>query len=89
MDEAKEIYTVKEGKASLREYVMPATNKHRFEVKKGSRLVYEGESYQQAKSLYQELSEKRVEPTEKAIDVVSLRPKRRLVRLRPAYAEAS
>jgi hypothetical protein len=89
MDESREIYTVKEGNASLREYVIPATNKHRFEVKNGSRVVYEGESYQQAKFLYQELGEKRTEPAEKAIDVMSLRPKRRILKLRTAYAEAS
>jgi hypothetical protein len=89
MNEVKEIYTLKEGKATLCEYVIPATNKHRFEVKNGGRVVYEGESYQQAKSLYRELSEKRVEPAEKAIDVIPLRPKRRIVRIRPAYAEAS
>ncbi|MBU2499627.1 MAG: hypothetical protein KKE57_12070 [Proteobacteria bacterium] len=56
MDEARELYTVKEGKATLREYVIPSNNRHRFEVKNRGRLLYEGESYQQAKSLYQELS---------------------------------
>ena len=89
MGEAKELYTVKEGKATLREYVILATNRHRFEVKNGSRVAYEGESYQQAKSLYQELSEKRTEPVEKAIDVMSIRPGRRILKPRTAYAEAS
>ena len=89
MVDEKELYTVKEGKASLREYVISATNRHRFEVKNGSRVVYEGESYQQAKSLYQELSEKRTEPVEKAIDVMSIRPRRRILKPRTAYAEAS
>jgi len=89
MHDARELYTVKEGKATLREYVIPATNKHRFEVKNGRRVMYEGESYQQAKSLYQELTEKRTEPAEKAIDVMSLRPKRRPLKLRTAYSEAS
>ena len=88
MDEAREIYTLKEGKASLREYVIPATNKHRFEVKSGRRLVYEGESYQEAKSLYQELNEKGTKPTEMPIEAISPRPKRRIVRLRTAHAEA-
>ena len=88
MDEAREIYTVKEGKASLREYVVLATNKHRFEVKNGRRIMYEGESYQQARSLYQELGEKRAEPTKKTIDAMSPRPKRRVLKLRTAYAEA-
>ena len=89
MDEAREIYTVKEGKASLREYVVLATNKHRFEVKNGRRVVYEGESYQQARSLYRELSEEMAEPAKKTVAAVSLRPKRRVLKLRTAYAEAS
>ena len=88
MDEPREIYTLKDGKASLREYVMPATNKHRFEVKSGRRLVYEGESYQEAKSLYEELSEKGVKPVETPIEAIPPRPKRRIVRLRTAQAEA-
>ena len=78
MEEARELYTVKEGKATLKEYVINATNKHRFEVKNGSRVVYEGESYQQAKSLYQGLAEKMTKPAEKAIETMTLRPKRRL-----------
>lgn len=89
MDATREIYTIEEGKASLREYVIPSTNKHLFEVKSRGKTLYEGESYQQAKSLYRELIEKRTEPAEKTMDVVTLRPKRRLVRLRTAYAEAS
>jgi len=89
MDEAREIYTVKEGNATLREYVISATNKHRFEVKNESRVLYEGESYQQAKSLYEELCGKTTEPAEKAINVMPLRPRRRLVRPRTAYAGAS
>ena len=55
MDEARELYTVKEGKATLREYIISATNRHRFEVRNRDQVLYEGESYQQAKSLYQEL----------------------------------
>jgi hypothetical protein len=89
MDEAKELYTVKEGKATLREYVILATNRHRFEVKNQDQVLYEGESYQQAKSLYQKLNEKRTEPAEKAVEVMSLKPKRRLLKLRTACAEAS
>ncbi len=89
MDEAREIYTVKEGKATLREYVILATNSHRFEVRNGSLVAYEGESYQQAKSLYQELSEEKTEPVEKAIEVMSIRPRRRILKPRTAYAEAS
>jgi len=87
VDEAREIYTLKEGKASLRECVMPATNKHRFEVKSGRRLVYEGESYREAKSLYEELSEKTMKPAEMAIEAISSRPQRRIVRLRTSRAE--
>ena len=89
MDEAKELYTIKEGKVTLQEYVILATNRHRFEVKNQDQVLYEGESYQQAKSLYQKLSEKRTEPAEKVVEVKSLNPKRRLLKLRTAYAEAS
>jgi len=89
MDEAKEIYLIEEGRATLREYVIPSTNKHRFEVKDGSRFVYEGESFQQARSLYQELIDKNTEPAEMPIENISQKPKRRLVRLRPAYAQVS
>jgi hypothetical protein len=56
MDEARELYTVEEGKTTLREYVILANNRHRFEVKSRGRVLYEGESYQKAKSLYEELS---------------------------------
>jgi hypothetical protein len=57
MEEAKELYTLKEGTATFKEYVIPSTNKHFFEVKKRGRVLYEGESYQHARSLYQELCE--------------------------------
>ena len=56
MDEIRELYTLNEGKASLREYVILATNTHRFEVKNRGRVLYEGESYQEAKSLYEQVS---------------------------------
>jgi len=56
MDETRELYVLKEGKASLREYVILSTNKHRFEVKSRGRVLYDGESYQEAKSLYEDLS---------------------------------
>jgi hypothetical protein len=55
MEQTRELYTLKEGTATFKEYVMPSTNKHFFEVKKRGRVLYEGESYRQAKSLYQEL----------------------------------
>lgn len=77
MNATREIYTVKEGKVSLREYVICANNKHRFEVKNGSGIVYEGESYQQAKSLFQELKGEKREPEEKVVMVKAIRPKRR------------
>jgi hypothetical protein len=55
MEESKELYTLQTGTKTFKEYVIPATNRHRFEVKNRGRLVYEGESYRQAKSLYEEL----------------------------------
>ena len=86
MSEIREVYTVKEGRVTLREYVICSNNKHRFEVKNGKQVVYEGESYQQAKVLYQELSEKKERSAKRAIPALSIQPKRRL---RTAYAEAS
>jgi hypothetical protein len=55
MSPTKELYTLKEGRAILKEYVIPATNKHVFEVKDEDQVLYQGESYRQAKALYQEL----------------------------------
>jgi hypothetical protein len=55
MDGTRELYTLKEGKTSLKEYVIPSTGKHRFEVKNRDEILYEGESYQYAKSLYEDL----------------------------------
>jgi len=83
MDGIREIYTVQEGNFTLREYVISATNKHRFEVKNRAKVVYEGESYQQAKSLFQKLTEKITPPLENDPEVVAIRPRRRA---RAAYA---
>jgi hypothetical protein len=55
MDEVTELYKLHEGKATFREYVIPATGKHRFEVKSRGKVLYDGESYQQAKALFEEL----------------------------------
>jgi len=55
MNEARELYTLKEGKAFFRECVVPTTNKHLFEVKDQDQVLYQGESYRHAKALYQEL----------------------------------
>jgi hypothetical protein len=55
MNEARELYKLEEGRASFKEYVIPATNRHLFEVKNRDKILYEGESYRYAKSLYQEL----------------------------------
>ena len=55
MEQTRELYTLKEGTTMFKEYVIPATNKHMFEVRKRGRILYEGESYRHAKSLYQEL----------------------------------
>ena len=55
MEETRELYTLKEGTKSLKEYVIRSTGKHRFEVTNRDRILYEGESYQHAKSLYEEL----------------------------------
>ena len=53
MEQTRELYTLKEGTATFKEYVVRATNKHFFEVKKRGQTLYEGESYRHAKSVYQ------------------------------------
>ncbi len=55
MDEVEELYKLEEGKATFREYVILATNRHRFEGTSGGRVLYDGESYQEARALYEEL----------------------------------
>ena len=55
MDETRELYTLKKGTTSLKEYLIPSNNKHRFEVKDHDETLYEGESFQHAKSLYEQL----------------------------------
>ena len=55
MTEARELYTLKEGKAIFRECVIPTTNRHFFEVKDKDQVLYQGESYRNAKALYQGL----------------------------------
>jgi hypothetical protein len=56
MDEMRELYTLKAGSMSLKEYLVVSNNKHCFQVANHDEILYEGESYQQAKSLYDELS---------------------------------
>jgi len=55
MDKTRELYTLKAGSKSLKEYLILANNKHRFEVADHDEILYEGESFQHAKSLYEEL----------------------------------
>lgn len=55
MDEARELYTLKKGTTSLKEYLIPSNNRHRFEVKDHDETLYEGESFRYAKSLYEQL----------------------------------
>jgi len=55
MDETRELYTLKKGTTSLKEYLIPSTNRHRFEVKDHDETLYDGESFQRAKSLYEQL----------------------------------
>jgi hypothetical protein len=58
MDEVRDLYPLQEGKATLREYVILARNRHRFEAKSRGRVLYAGESYKEARALYQQLSER-------------------------------
>lgn len=57
-----ELYTVKKGTRSLTEYVITSINKHRYEVKDGNKVIYEGESYQDAKSLYEQAHQEETQP---------------------------
>jgi hypothetical protein len=57
MDETRELYTLKAGSMSLKEYLVVSNNKHRFQVSNHDEILYEGESFQQAKSLYDQLSQ--------------------------------
>ncbi len=50
----KELYTIKNGTKSLTEYLIPSTNRHHFEVKEEDEVIYDGESFQNAKSLYEQ-----------------------------------
>jgi hypothetical protein len=56
MDETRELYTLKAGSMSLKEYLVVSNNKHCFQVSNHGEILYEGESFQHAKSLYDELS---------------------------------
>ena len=58
MDDTRELYTLKKGTKSLKEYLTPSNNRHRFEVKDREKTLYDGESFQHAKSLYEQLSSK-------------------------------
>jgi hypothetical protein len=44
MDKTRELYTLKKGTTSLKEYLIPSNNRHRFEVKDHDETLYEGES---------------------------------------------
>jgi hypothetical protein len=58
MDETRELYTLKKGTTTLKEYFIPSNNRHRFEVKDREKTLYEGESFQHTKSLYKQISSK-------------------------------
>ena len=49
-----ELYTIENGTRTLTEYVIASINKHRYEVKDEDEVLYEGESFQHAKSIYEQ-----------------------------------
>jgi len=57
-----ELYTIENGTKSLTEYVIDSINKHLYEVKDGDAVLYEGESYQNAKSLYEQKDQEETPP---------------------------
>jgi hypothetical protein len=48
-----EICSIEKGDKCLRTYLVPATGNIRFEVKDHDKILYNGESFEQAKNLYE------------------------------------
>ena len=51
-----ELYTIENGTKTLTEYVIASINRHRYEVRDENEVLYDGESYQHAKSIYEQPS---------------------------------
>jgi hypothetical protein len=50
-----EICSIEKGEKCLRTYLIPSTGNIRFEVKDHNEILYSGESFEQAKNLYEQV----------------------------------
>jgi hypothetical protein len=48
-----EVWSIEKGGKCLRTYLIPSTGNIRFEVKDHDEVLYSGESFEQAKNLYE------------------------------------
>jgi hypothetical protein len=48
-----EIWSIEKGEKCLRTYLIPSTGNIRFEVKDHDEVLYSGESFEQARNLYE------------------------------------
>ena len=55
MDGTKEIYSIKNGKKCLKTYLIPSTGTMAFEVMDHDDILYNGESFEQATTVYEGL----------------------------------
>jgi hypothetical protein len=54
-DGTSEICSIQKGEKCLRTYLVPSTGNIRFEVKDHDETLYTGESFEQARNLYEQV----------------------------------
>jgi hypothetical protein len=55
MEEAAEVFSMTKNTKSLKTYLLPSNGNWTFEVKDRERVLYKGESFQKARTVYEEL----------------------------------
>jgi hypothetical protein len=55
MEEAEEIFSMQKDTKTFKSYLFPSNGKRTFEVKDHERVVFKGESFQKARSVYEDL----------------------------------
>jgi hypothetical protein len=55
MDELTGVFTAKKDSKSLKTYLDPSQGRYCFEVKDGDRLLYRGDSFEEARQAYENL----------------------------------
>jgi hypothetical protein len=55
MEKAAEVFSMTKNSKSLKTYLIPSSGNWRFEVKDHERILYKGESFQKARTVYEEL----------------------------------